>query len=62
MLKALFINSTPRSQKALQKVEALAAFTGMSKSQAAVFLIEHAPAPVAAMLDQEPAHVKTPHQ
>ena len=44
--KAILINPIPRNQKALARVEALALFTGMSKSQAAVFLIESAPEPL----------------
>ena len=52
MLKSLLINSNPRSQRALQRVEHLAATLGMSKSQAAVWLIDHAPEPLATKLEK----------
>ena len=53
-LKAVFINSTPKTQKALARVETMAAFMGMSKSQAACWLIEHAPEPLDSLKKGKP--------
>jgi len=44
--KSLLINLTARSQSALLKIDRLATTLGISKSQAAVWLIEHAPEPL----------------
>ena len=46
MLKPVIINAIPRNQRALERVAQLAVMMGMSKSQAAVYLIENAPEPL----------------
>ncbi len=60
MLPAVLINSTRRSQAALARVEALAEAMGMSKAQAAVYLIEHSPESLATLTRRMPAHENHP--
>ena len=45
-LKPVLITSGLKTQKALKRIETLSASMGMSKCQAACFLIENAPEPL----------------